>query len=415
MNDYLKSFMICEDIPSDLKSNEYGAFTEKHDVSKISSIGFSWDENSVIKQYYKSYGRQVIYNDSRDDRPDGLGVDVFGTGIKSEKPEVIVAVDSQVFNDNLFSMNFNEKDLSGKQAISLINRFPITSRIFSPKMFKKMKSYDWGPLRRFNVGIPIVTMSSRYPAFLQRIDDRIRNGKSITDEEARLFQIIDYTPIPDLEYILLNAKAVINGVVSFLGFNDVDQMTLKPIINHGYEAGGTQKRLHMQIGFGLNDMGHDTKYEHILKSFHNKSCDLCVPKHESLEFWRNDDFRALAAKEPKASYEVWIVPVDHIESFRQLSRKQIGSLAEALKVVNSCLTEAKITLHRYHGIMTLYPGYEPTEFHFHVRVQPKQLVGSNEQISYVSVVKSPKKSAVDLKNAYDAIETRGLDLHDYKY
>ena len=408
----MSELMICDHIPDDVGPNEWGALTEKNcpNLSDIPLKRFSKLENSHTG-VGTIYGRITLINNFRVNRKNG-GNDsnIFDLIINGRKREILVSADGQAYPDNLFKkFELKEHCLTDCKAATIKNRYPYGTDKVSPSLYEKLKKMKLGPLETINFSDSFVVFLTKYPNYLRNLDEARSLGEVVA---KNYFQEIDRTPVSQLELLILNSQTTIKAVIKEAKSNGIDQINLTPIINHGIKAGATQKQLHMQVQAEYMP-GHDSKYEHMLRNFHNQDCYLC-DVDESRVVFDNGLFRVETPESPQYDNEVWIVPNEHVERYSNLNPGQVRALAEALKVTNRSLTQLGVNKNRYIAFKTLNPGYE-TEFHTHFRVGSADIIGTIEAFSNMSVTMSPYKSAMILKEARRRVEDVGIDYNDYTY
>ncbi|MHA1339825.1 MAG: HIT domain-containing protein [Promethearchaeota archaeon] len=305
----------------------------------------------------------------------------------------IIISDGNLRKDNPFSTKIRVyKDLKNK-AFSMINKFPAMVRVIDPSIKDQIQielsSKD--KYAKVAKGICFLTIPKFYH---ETIED-------MTIEEIEDFFIATQTAI---SYSIEEAKKQEN----------VSIIPISPFFNVGREVGGSLRRLHMQVYMDLNEDGHGSRMESILRAFEywkkQGVCHLCHSKHGAGErvVLETEEWTFFTTNSPIRNYHIRFTPKSHIEHFGKLTKRQIRNLASILQVISEVLNDLNVNPNRNIIINTRPYGYD-SEFHLFGDILPFELVGGAEMSDDMRVVRvSPTNFAekcrkIIKKKKYDKI------------
>jgi UDPglucose--hexose-1-phosphate uridylyltransferase len=175
--------------------------------------------------------------------------------------------------------------------------------------------------------------------------------------------------------------------------------------NHRLEAGASLSHAHTQIiatPFIPRTISEELKasMEVWRKDGECAFCEIMVKEREGPRFiWENHDFMTFAPWASVHPFEFWIFPKKHQCSLLDMSKTQIRSLAEALRLclggLNSLLEDPPYNF-GFHQVTAKTFDY----YHWHLEVYPKLAIWAGFEKStgtYINVV-SPEDSAENLRN-----------------
>ena len=182
----------------------------------------------------------------------------------------------------------------------------------------------------------------------------------------------------------------------------ISAIPISPFINVGRMAGGSLKRIHIQVFMDLDQDGHGTRTESLLKSFEwmreKNQCHLCKSTHRNRLILENEDWILFATGSPIRNYHLRFTTKKHIQEITQLNEKQLRSLASILRTIFAAMDELDINSNRNIIWNTRPFGYE-TDFHIFGDIFPFEFIGGAEMADDMRVVRlSPLDVAKNLRN-----------------
>jgi len=176
--------------------------------------------------------------------------------------------------------------------------------------------------------------------------------------------------------------------------------------NHGFEAGASLSHAHTQlIATPFIPKTVEEELKASKTSFkQDKQCIFCeITKKESRGarfIWKNDDFTVFAPWASVHPFEFWIFPREHQCCLLDLSKAQVKSLAEAMRVslggLSSMLNDPPYNF-GFHQITRGACEY----YHWHLEVYPRLTIWAGFEKSsgmFINVV-SPEDAAKHLQEA----------------
>lgn len=159
--------------------------------------------------------------------------------------------------------------------------------------------------------------------------------------------------------------------------------------NQGSKAGASIIHAHSQV-FATEIIPYDIDEELFLAQEYknaNKTCAYCdiIEKElKSERFIYEDEY--IAAFTPYASeyhYEVWIFPKRHTDNISTLKKKELSSLARAMKIILGRLHKLGLSFNYFmHQVVT------NTDQHFYIKIQPRESVWAGVELGSGLVINS---------------------------
>ncbi len=288
--------------------------------------------------------------------------------------------------------------------------------IFAYLKEKKIKGSWEAPLERIPEDWQVISISNKYPALFPRM--------TLEKETDGIYQKIDgvgfhevvifkdhYLQVADLD------KDQIFRIIETYKERFLD-LKKYPFINYvaiftnwGKEAGATIFHPHSQI---IAMPVIDPDLNRSLKGSENfykkyKKCIYCEMLKESLKgkeriVFENEDFVVLTPFASTVAFELRIYPKKHQSYFEEISKNEIKSLAEVLKVSLFSLKKA-LNNPSYNFFIHTAPcdGKKRDYYHWHLEIYPKTSIWAGFELCtgiQISTIK-PEDSARYLRKVLD--------------
>ncbi|MHA1369272.1 MAG: hypothetical protein ACTSRA_06120, partial [Promethearchaeota archaeon] len=162
-------------------------------------------------------------------------------GYEIGDPYSITINDDTVRLDDPFSSNPRIRKTKGK-AITFINKYPAMCRVIDPEIKEYIEKHI-DQNAKIAMGINLISTTRKY---YERLEDA------------------------DLESLVSLFKSIIDGikhVIKKANEQGIYYIPVSPFFNFGDKAGGSVPRIHGQVYIDLNEDGHGSRLENILKSF----------------------------------------------------------------------------------------------------------------------------------------------------
>ncbi len=377
--------------PNDLKTNNYGPIVL---ISPTRSA------------------RPVENNNGGDYRPE-----VFREIVEGRSYEICLAKDDVVYNDNVFSDSPLRQDLSNYDAVTVVNKYPAGIRVVDDFVKKNINCVN-----NLCYMINLVSFHTKLPKELSVIENADSLG--VLDRLKYYHQYLSRTPVSHISSVLKTMQSGINVCIEESVKKGVGEIVIDPFFNLGYLAGSSLRRFHSQVYMDLTQTGHDTDLEALLKSYCNENndcCLLCESEHEGRLVYENDSFVLWVTQAPRRDFHLRAAPKNHVDSFRNLTGKEVGGLADVLKIAGLSLNKlSRVSASGNIIFRTLPYGYEPHDrennFHFFVDILPFETVGGYELSGDKMVARvHPWEAAEVVKKEVDNIFNDDYDFSDYEY
>jgi len=159
--------------------------------------------------------------------------------------------------------------------------------------------------------------------------------------------------------------------------------------NQGSKAGASIAHAHSQV-FATKIVPNDLKEEARLaleyKTKHKKCpyCDIIKKETNSKREIYND--KNIIAFTPYASefhYEAWIFPKRHLDNITELNKKELHSIAKALKLILSKLNSIDLSFNYF-----LHNVISNENQHFYIKIQPRDSVWAGVELGSGLVINS---------------------------
>ncbi len=394
--------------------NKYNFTSEKVvnvPIKRWDPLGFNYGLNEKYPQYTYCYGHYTYISTIRASRPMEYKADGAKKGEpiekKSEDPEwetypidiiepmvrgksyfgeeylpayaIIISDDSKTIDNPFSDQPKIYPNLSGS-AITMINRYPAMVRIIDPEVLPGLSQAipQHDPNATIAYGVCLLTFPRKYYTSIQSI------------------------PTEEFKCMFVSMIAAINATIEYASRQlKIRAIPISPFINVGRMAGGSLKRIHIQVYMDLDQDGHGTRTETLLKSFEwmgeKKLCHLCKSTHRNRIILENDDWVIFATGSPIRNYHLRFATKQHIRSITELNEKQLKALASILKITFAAMDELNIDPNRNIIWNTRPFGYE-TDFHIFGDILPFEFVGGAEMADDMRVVRlSPFDAAKNLQ------------------
>lgn len=383
-------------------------------IKRWDPLGFNYGSNERYPQYtycyghysyistiraarpmeHKDQGKKTIENDirtSEDPEWDSYPIDIIEPMVRGKSyfgatdylpAYAIIISDNDKIVDNSFSDQPKiYRNLSGS-AVTMINRYPAMVRIIDPEVLPSLSQAipNYDPNATIAYGVCMLTFPRKYYTSIQSI------------------------PTDELKSMFLSMIAAIKATTEYATEElKIRAIPISPFINVGKMAGGSLKRIHIQTYMDLDQDGHGTRTEILLKSFEwmseKKACHLCNSTHRNRIILENDEWVMFATGSPIRNYHLRFAPKKHVQSITELKESELKSLAEILRITFAAMDELNIDPNRNIIWNTRPYGYE-TEFHIFGDILPFEFVGGAEMADDMRVVRmSPFIAAQNLKKA----------------
>ena len=344
------------------------------------------------------YNRPINLNNNKGDQvPDNSikyeePVDIFEPmiegkhkffGEKIYPAHTIILTDGTLEKDHPFTDRVKVyRGLSGN-AMTMINKYPSMARVIDPEIEKHI----------------IRTIQFNDP------NSKIAKGVSTLTLPKTYYERLEDMNTEDLRDLFLSMNASIKYVTRVASDEKgLSYIPIAPFFNLGKYVGGSQKRVHIQVYFDLNEDGHGSRLESILKAFElmkNKAqCHLCNSRHGEGRriILENDYWIVFASGSPIRNHHLRFAPREYFENLFDLPRSHIYSLAKVLKVLMSALNDLGVNPNRNIIFNTKPFGYEKSYFHLFGDILPYEYIGGAEMMDDMRVVReSPNVIASKLR------------------
>ncbi|MEM0231141.1 MAG: hypothetical protein QXT20_02995 [Candidatus Woesearchaeota archaeon] len=310
--------------------------------------------------------RPVEYSEKKEEpKPEQ---DIFARIITGEDYAITIAKDEKEA-EHPFSKSPKKEELTKYKAVTIINRFPAYARIIDQTLEGYINMKIGGKHTKISKGINLVTIPIAY------------------------YERIEEASPEELGAMLSSMKTAISYVRSAAEAVGIRYIPTYPFFNIGKNVGGSLKRLHAQAYIDLNQDGHGSTMEDILKAFEEQQkegrCKFCIPSEwQKREFliYENEFCSAYATRAPIRNFDTKIIPKRHVEDITMLSREELNSIGEALIRISKALN--KIGAHPDRNILIYQrPFNYESFFHMFIQVLPFENVGGMEMMDEARVVR----------------------------
>jgi UDPglucose--hexose-1-phosphate uridylyltransferase len=287
--------------------------------------------------------------------------------------------------------------------------------LYLPKNGGIQKTADRNGERPCNWLVRVVP--NLYPAFMPPSQEEEKYAESdFTVERATgHHEVLIESPQHDEHIGAARVSQVVHVVNAYI--DRFRELSSKPYVkyvsifrNHGLEAGASLSHTHTQIiaTCSIPKTVEDELKVSEAKFKKDKRCIFCETiekeKRSPRFIWENDDYLVFAPWASVHPFEFWLFPKEHQCCFRDLSKSQVKSLAEAMRVslggLKSILNDPPYNF-GFHQICS-----EP--YHWHLEVYPRLSIWAGFEKStgmFINVV-APEDAAVHLKEAMLAEEKK---------
>ena len=294
--------------------------------------------------------------------------DLFLKIISGEDYAITIAKDEQA-HESPFSISPKREELSDSRALTIINRFPAYARVIDSALEEYINRRISNKHTKISKGINLVTIPTTY---YERIED---------------------APAEDLTSMLSSLKAGLLSVKMAAEERGIRYIPVYLFFNIGRNVGGSLKRLHAQAYIDLNQDGHGSTMEDILKAFEEQEragrCKFCQPstwQREEFLIYENEFCSAYATRAPIRNFDTKIIPKRHVEDITMLSRDELLGLSEALITVSKALN--RIGAHPDRNILIYQRPFNYNSFfHAFIQILPFENVGGMEMMDEARVVR----------------------------
>ncbi len=336
----------------------------------------------------KVYGRYSLVSPIRGARPvqnvpsTSPQEEVFAPILDGRDYGIVIAL-GRNFHHSPFSIEPRLEDVTSEQAVTIINRFGSYARYVDPEI----------------AGTVDAILSS---------DARIAHGMNLVTLPTRYLEKVEEASATLLACMLDSLAASITYVREEASQKGIQFVPINAFFNIGPEVGGTLKRLHSQTYIDLNQDGHGTTLESLLKTYESQfasgGCTLCNGHLESYKIADNEEARMFAAPSPMRNYEIWISPKRHFEDLTQATFGEFEAFSELLISAFSGLNELKVHPSRNILIYQRPLGYD-SKFHVLARIVPYESVGGQEIMDDCRVARiNPLDVAAEMREIVKCLE-----------
>jgi UDPglucose--hexose-1-phosphate uridylyltransferase len=185
-------------------------------------------------------------------------------------------------------------------------------------------------------------------------------------------------------------------------------------LNHGPDAGASAEHPHLQImSLPILPPSIDQEARFVQKPLRERGvCPMCevIEKEEKGPrlIWSTDNFIVFAPWASVHRYEFWIFPKPHQTSFLKVTQRQVGELAEILRLSLKALAKS-LNNPSFNLVMHTSPEKKTSkQIHWHVEVYPRlyRRAGLDRGMGiYVNTV-PPERAAADLRKTIQILNKK---------
>ncbi|MBI2176553.1 DUF4931 domain-containing protein [Candidatus Woesearchaeota archaeon] len=140
--------------------------------------------------------------------------------------------------------------------------------------------------------------------------------------------------------------------------------------NHGAEGGASLAHSHSQVT-SINILPPQVREEAaVMKNY--PFCPYCnllnTEKNSYRRCFENNHAVAFTPYASRFNFEIWIFPRRHFRQLSDATTEELAGISELLQRVLSKLRELNAP---YNFVLHYLPAAEPSDFHFHIEVQPR--------------------------------------------
>ena len=326
---------------------------------------------------------------------------------KTRSVETVEIFKPIVEGRHIYSEVEPDKKIGDAHAIVVCNSTEQIDEPFSvePKVYKNLHG-------------DAMTLINKFPAMVRCIDEelvdyieknmplhaKMARGVNLLTIPAQFYRRLEDMPTSVLADMLQSLITGISSVKEAANARGINLIPTSPFFNIGKHTAGHLQRIHAQAYMDLNEDGHGSRMESILKAFEkmkaDKNCNLCNSTHDNGKrlVYQNDSWIFFTSGSPVRNYHLRFTTHEHIEDFTGLTRQHLEDLASALKVIFTVLNELKVNTNRNIIINTKPFGHTKTYFHVFGDLLPHEDVGGAELGDDFRVVRiSPLDVARELR------------------
>ncbi len=166
--------------------------------------------------------------------------------------------------------------------------------------------------------------------------------------------------------------------------------------NNGGPAGASLLHEHSQL-FATKKIPPEVFYELDKAQEHKIKHGTCVyeeiikQEEKSPRFvWKDNNIIVFCPYASMYHYEVWIFPFRHLDNITRLNKSELSSLAKALQLVTSKLSQYQIPYNFF-----MHQSVSHQDQHFYIKVQPRESIWAGVELGSGIVINSipPEKAA----------------------
>jgi UDPglucose--hexose-1-phosphate uridylyltransferase len=326
---------------------------------------------------------------------------------KSRSVETLEVFKPIVEGRHIYSEVEPEKKIGDAHAIVVCNSTEQIDDPFSvePKVYKNLHG-------------DAITMINKFPAMVRCVDEelvdyieknmplnaKMARGVNLLTIPTQFYRRLEDMPVSVLADIFQSQISGITAVKEAANARGIKLIPTSPFFNIGKKTAGHLQRLHAQVYMDLNEDGHSSRMESILKAFEkmkeDSNCNLCHSTHDNGKrlVYQNDSWVFFASGSPVRNYHLRFTTHEHIEDVIELSRQQLEDLASALNVIFTVMNELKVNTNRNIIIYTKPFGHTNAYFHVFGEILPHEDIGGAELADDFRVVRiSPLDVARELR------------------